>query len=86
MHNVMLKKKQSVIKEHVLIPPHKKISETEKKTLFKTYGITERELPKIRVSDPGIVDLGVAEGDVVKIVRKSPTAGETVFYREVINE
>lgn len=71
---------------HELVPKHIKLNETEKKKLFEAYGISVKELPKIFKDDPALAELDVKVGDVVKIVRKSPTAGETVYYRGVINE
>jgi len=47
-------------------------------------GVTEKELPKIFSTDPAIRHLNVKKGDVIKITRKSPTAGETIYYRVVI--
>ena len=43
-------------------------------------------LPKIRKDDPAIAKLNADANDVIKILRKSPTAGEAVFYRGVANE
>ncbi|MFO8016813.1 MAG: DNA-directed RNA polymerase subunit H [Candidatus Woesearchaeota archaeon] len=72
------------ISKHILIPKHSKLSEKDKKELLEKYNISIKELPKISKDDPVISDMGVAPGDVIKISRKSPTAGETVFYRGVI--
>ncbi len=75
--------KFDVIK-HELVPKHAKLSDKDKQKLLDTYNITLRELPKIDVKDPVIAALGdCKEGDVVKITRKSPTAGEALFYRRV---
>jgi DNA-directed RNA polymerase subunit H len=74
------------IEEHALVPKHTKLSDKDKKELLEKYQITLKELPKVMKKDPGIKELGVKPGDVVKIVRKSETAGETVFYRCVVNE
>ncbi|MBT4824314.1 DNA-directed RNA polymerase subunit H [Candidatus Woesearchaeota archaeon] len=73
------------VTKHIFVPKHIIISDREKNQLFKTYSITLRELPKIYSNDPAIKHLKTKAGDVVKIVRKSPTAGETVYYRGVIN-
>ncbi|NOZ81483.1 MAG: DNA-directed RNA polymerase subunit H [DPANN group archaeon] len=70
---------------HVLIPKHLKVSEREKKELLERYHITLKELPKILLSDPAIAHLGLEPDDVVKIIRPSPTAGEAVYYRGVID-
>ena len=42
------------------------------------------ELPLIFANDPAIVGLGVKPGDMIKITRKSATAGESFYYRYVI--
>ncbi|HIO32036.1 MAG TPA: DNA-directed RNA polymerase subunit H, partial [Candidatus Nitrosopelagicus sp.] len=42
------------------------------------------ELPLIFVTDPAIVGLGVKPGDMIKITRKSATAGESLYYRYVV--
>ena len=81
----MVKKKQLLIKKHVLIPKHTKLSEKEKQELLKTYNISTRELPKILNSDPALQSLNVKINDVIKIERSSQTAGETVYYRSVVN-
>jgi DNA-directed RNA polymerase subunit H len=73
------------IDEHILVPKHSKVSEKEKKDILEKYSITLRELPKIMKKDPAIKELDAKPGDVIKITRKSPTAGESVFYRCVTN-
>ncbi len=81
-----MRRKKIVIKKHVLMPEHIKLSEKEKKELFEAYNISPNELPKIKKDDPAVARLNVKVGDVIKIIRTSPTAGETVFYRGVISE
>jgi len=71
---------------HILVPVHEKISDEEKKELFEKFHITDRELPKILLNDPAIQSLGVKVGDVIKITRKSPTAGTAIYYRGVTND
>jgi DNA-directed RNA polymerase subunit H len=74
------------VKQHILIPKHKKLSEKEKTDLLEKYHITSNELPAILKSDPALSGMDVEVGDVIKIERESPTAGRTVFYRGVIGE
>lgn len=74
------------VTKHVLVPKHVKATEKEKKALLDKYDITEEELAKIKLDDPAIQNLKVVPGDVIKIVRHSPTAGETEFYRCVVND
>lgn len=81
-----MRRRKIIIKNHVLIPKHIKLSEKEKKELFEKYHISLRELPKIKKDDPAIASLNARIGDVIKIIRASPTAGETVFYRGVVSE
>ena len=71
---------------HVLIPIHTKLSEKEKKEVYKRYNLTGRELPLILETDAGIADLGAQPGDVIKISRKSATAGTALFYRLVVSK
>lgn len=79
------RKKTIIIAKHILAPKHVKLSEKEKVELLKKYNITLKELPKILKDDPAIASLNAKPGDVIKIIRKSDTAGETIFYRGVIN-
>ncbi len=78
-------KKKYDIKKHLLVPEHIKLNDKEKKELLEKYHISLKELPKISKKDPAIDHLNPKEGDVIKIIRKSPTAGESIFYRGVIN-
>ena len=83
----MAKKKSKLrIKHHILIPKHIKLSVKDREEVFKNYGISLKELPKISKDDPAIASLNVKEGDVIKIIRQSPTAGEVEFYRGVVSE
>ncbi len=71
------------VSKHELVPKHAKLTEKERKDLFEKYAIDLPNLPRVYKTDPAIQHLDVKEGDIVKISRKSPTAGETTFYRRV---
>ncbi len=71
------------VSEHLLVPKHSKASETEIKELLEKHSLTPNLLPKIIVGDPAIQGLNVKEGDIIKIVRNSRTAGKTVYYRRI---
>jgi DNA-directed RNA polymerase subunit H len=73
------------VENHSLVPKHSKLGEKETKALLERYNITLSQLPKILKKDPSIKDLNVKSRDVIKIVRNSPTAGESIFYRCVVN-
>ena len=79
------------VMEHKLVPSHYLLSEKETQELFKKYNLTLDILPKILKNDPAIKILerihdDIPVGSVVKIVRESITAGETVNYRLVIGK
>jgi len=74
------------VTEHVFVPEHKKLTQKEKEEILKQYGITVKQLPKILTADPALANLDVKQGDVIKISRPSPTAGETEYFRGVVNE
>jgi DNA-directed RNA polymerase subunit H len=71
------------ILKHELVPRHEILTAAEKKELLEKMSITEKQLPKILDSDPVIKKIEAKPGDVIKITRKSQTAGETVYYRLV---
>jgi len=71
------------VTKHVLVPTHTIVSEAEKKKINEKYNLTGIELPRIHKEDPAIAHLKVKPGDIVKIFRKSSTAGQAIFYRRV---
>jgi len=73
------------ITKHTLVPKHTILSEKEKKTLFEKYNISLNELPKILTTDAMAKPLKAKHGDIIKIIRQSETAGESVYYRGVLN-
>jgi len=42
------------------------------------------QLPHILSTDPAIKAIGAKPGSIIKVVRKSLTAGEAIVYRYVI--
>ncbi|MEM5879132.1 MAG: DNA-directed RNA polymerase subunit H [Candidatus Aenigmatarchaeota archaeon] len=72
------------VEKHQLVPKHIILSEEERSEILKKYKISLRQLPRILITDPAIADKNPKVGDVVKIVRKSPTAGEAIYYRVVV--
>ncbi len=76
--------KELEIVKHELVPKHELLNEKEKEEVLKKYGITLRQLPRILVTDPVVVRLNAKTGDIIRITRKSETAGETQYYRVVI--
>jgi len=79
MRNVLID-----ILQHELVPKHEILSEDEKARLANELKIELSQLPKIRRTDPVIKILGGKPGDVVRIYRRSPTAGTSIYYRLVV--
>ncbi|MEM2138792.1 MAG: DNA-directed RNA polymerase subunit H [Candidatus Woesearchaeota archaeon] len=80
----MIAEKEFDISQHFLVPKHTKLNEKEKTELLEKYKITTKELPKISIKDPSIRHLDPEVDDIIKIVRKSPTAKDAIFYRRVV--
>jgi DNA-directed RNA polymerase subunit H len=70
--------------KHYLVPVHEFATEEEVDELEKKYSIYKYQLPKISSEDPAVQLLGAKVGDVLKIKRDSPTAGEFLVYRTVV--
>lgn len=78
-----IKQLQFNISRHVLVPKHEIIrDENEVKDIMERYMIKSKfQLPIILKSDAMAKYLGLKNGDIVRIVRVSPTAGEYIVYR-----
>lgn len=70
--------------EHELVPEHEILSSEEADSLLKEYSLNKHQLPQIKKTDIAIIAIGAKLGDIVKITRASPTAGEFVSYRLVV--
>lgn len=71
------------ITKHILVPKHEIIRDDDIITdIVLRYNIkTKFQLPHILKSDPMSRYLGLKTGDMVKITRTSPSAGEYIGYR-----
>ena len=68
-----------------MVPKHIVLTEKEKQNVIKLYGIKKlNQFPKILKSDPVVRMLKAKSGDLVKIIRSSDTAKESIYYRVVI--
>jgi DNA-directed RNA polymerase subunit H len=76
--------KEFDITKHALVPKHELLDEKGREEVLKKFGISLRQLPRMLETDPMAKILAAKPGDVIKITRKSETAGETVYYRVVI--
>ena len=78
------KKIPILVPDHIYVPKHEIILKEEAQKVLQKFNCKATELPLIFVTDPAIVGLGVKPGDVIKITRKSSTAGESPYYRYVV--
>lgn len=76
--------KKSNVLEHELVPKHVLLSEEEALRILRAMGLKKSDLPWIYSTDPVARALKAKPGDVVMIIRKSPTAGESVAFRLVM--
>jgi DNA-directed RNA polymerase subunit H len=73
------------VKDHDLVPEHILLAPEEGEEVLRRYGIEAPQLPKIHVTDPAAKEIGAKVGDIIRIVRRSPTAKQSIFYRLVID-
>jgi DNA-directed RNA polymerase subunit H (RpoH/RPB5) len=77
-----IKRLQFNILEHVLVPPHRVMVESEVKQIMTKYNITDKvQFPDISRFDPVARVIGLRPGQVCNIIRASKTAIETNYYR-----
>ena len=88
MKKLVAEAKTFNIFKHDLVPEHHLLTEAEAGEVLKKLEITRDQLPKIKTTDAAVEVLEsihgpIAEGSVIKIVRKSETAQEFTVYRLV---
>jgi DNA-directed RNA polymerase subunit H (RpoH/RPB5) len=69
--------------DHFLVPPHEIVPKEQHESLMKSMYITQKsQFPLIRYhEDPITRIIGAVPGDIIKITRPSPSAGEYIVYR-----
>jgi len=74
------------ILKNIYVPEHVVLSPDEAKSVLEKYHVKPEQLPKIRATDPVVRMIGAKPGDILKIKRKSETAGYVEYYRLVVEE
>jgi len=74
------------ILNHQLVPKYEILDKKEKELVLEKFGITVKELPFILPSDPVVKIINAKPGDVLRIKRESLTAGESIYYRVVVEK
>jgi len=77
-----LQRLQFNILEHVLVPPHRVLSDAEKIAICRKYNImSDDEFPEVQRFDPVAMAIGIRPGQVCEILRPSKTAITAPYYR-----
>ena len=78
--------KEINIAEHELVPKHSILTEEDATKLLQTYNVSRKQLPKMLIKDPAIKALNAKVGDIIKIIRKSPTTKSSIYYRVIVSD
>ena len=78
------KKNPILVPDHVYVPKHEIMTKKDAQKVLDEFNCKPTELPLIFVTDPAILGLGVKPGAMIRITRKSGTAGESTYYRYVV--
>lgn len=70
--------------QHKIVPKQEILSEQEKNELLMKFKVQPYQLPQISSVDPTVKAIGARPGDVLRITRRSPTAGEHIAFRYVV--
>ena len=81
-----LKRLQFNILNHILVPPHRIMTNAEVENIKKKYNITDNSLfPEISRFDPVAKSIFIRPGEVCEITRPSKSAIESFYYRVCIS-
>ena len=70
------------ILKHEMQPSFRILSNDEKQQIMKRYNITkDKEFPDISRFDPVSQAIGVRPGELIEVIRSSPTAVNSLYYR-----
>ena len=70
--------------DHDFVSKHELLTPEEKEKVLEEYKMQPYQLPHINAYDPAIIAVGGKPGDIVRVIRKSQTAGKYVAYRYVV--
>ena len=72
------------ISTHFLIPKHELLTKEESQQVLERFHASPSQLPYILMTDPLAKEVGAKPGDLVRISRRSETAGSSTYYRYVV--
>lgn len=80
----MEEKEELNVSVHMLVPKHELVLKEEANEILKQFNAKPDQFPFILSRDPAAVEIGAKAGDLIRITRRSETAGETIYYRYVV--
>jgi DNA-directed RNA polymerase subunit H len=69
----------------VVFARHEVLNTDDAAKILDQYKVERSDLPKIRKADPALKGLEYKIGDIIRITRKSATAGQSLYYRVVVD-
>ncbi|MGD0319054.1 MAG: DNA-directed RNA polymerase subunit H [Nitrososphaerales archaeon] len=72
------------VSTHFLIPRHELLTKEESQQVRERFHSSPSQFPYILVTDPIAKEIGAKPGDLVRISRKSETAGSSTYFRYVV--
>jgi DNA-directed RNA polymerase subunit H len=72
------------VSTHFLIPKHELLTKEETSTFLARQNASPSQFPYILNTDPLAKEVGARPGDLVRITRRSETAGSSTYYRYVV--
>ena len=71
------------ITNHERVPKHFILNEDEKNKILDHYKCSKEQIPQYAINDPLVKYYGLKHGEMCKIIRKSKTSGNSIYYRIV---
>lgn len=71
------------ITNHERVPKHIVLNNEEKANVLKIYKCNHEQMPQYAINDPIVKYYGLKHGEMCKIIRKSKTSGNSIYYRIV---
>jgi len=69
---------------HDFVSTHELLTPEEKEKFMEDHKVEPYQLPRINAHDPAVIAVGGKPGDIVRVIRRSQTAGKYVAYRYIV--
>jgi DNA-directed RNA polymerase subunit H (RpoH/RPB5) len=75
---------QSVVPNHALVPKQRRLSPEEAKAFLRRLSVTEKQLPRVRFTDPIAKFYGWRKGDIIHSLRVIGGALQPIDYYRIV--